>query len=118
VIGGDPRNLPFSRPSTANSQRHSGPDPTFISLISPLSAVLSSTTMRTQALVVEEPGAKFTFREIDLDELRSDEVLVEIVATGICHTDLKSASGQSIVKFPFVAGHEGSSPSLNEEADL
>ena len=71
------------------------------------SAVLLSTTMRTQALIVEQPGTKFTLRDVDLDELRSDEVLVEIIATGICHTDLKSASGQSIVKFPFVAGHEG-----------
>jgi hypothetical protein len=112
-----PEISPFRGPQRQIRSATCDPDPTFISLIFPLSAVLSSTTMRTQALVVEEPGAKFTFREIDLDELRSDEVLVEIVATGICHTDLKSASGQSIVKFPFVAGHEGS-PSLNEGADL
>jgi aryl-alcohol dehydrogenase len=66
--------------------------------------------MRTQALVGLEPKAKFTLEDIELDELHADEVLVEIVATGICHTDLKSAGGGSIVKFPVVLGHEGITP--------
>src|SRR5271170_6873946 len=66
-----------------------------------------SQSMQTQALVALEPGSKFTFRDILLDDLRPDECLVQIVATGICHTDLKSASGGSIVKFPVVLGHEG-----------
>lgn len=63
--------------------------------------------MLTQALVVLEPNEQFILQDIELDELHDDEVLVEMVATGICHTDLKSASGGSIVKFPVVLGHEG-----------
>jgi aryl-alcohol dehydrogenase len=63
--------------------------------------------MLTQALVVREPNEKFLLQDIELDELHDDEVLVEMVATGICHTDLKSAGGGSIVKFPVVLGHEG-----------
>ena len=63
--------------------------------------------MLTQALVVLEPNEQFGLQDIELDELQGDEVLVEMVATGICHTDLKSAAGGSIVKFPVVLGHEG-----------
>lgn len=63
--------------------------------------------MRTQALVALEPTEKFTLEDIELDDLHDDEVLVEMVATGICHTDLKSAGGGSIVKLPVVLGHEG-----------
>lgn len=63
--------------------------------------------MRTQALVVLSPGAPFSLEDIDLDELRPDECLIKMVATGICHTDLKAAAGGSIVKHPIVLGHEG-----------
>ena len=68
-----------------------------------------TTEMRTQALVVLEPKEKFALEDIELCDLREDEVLVEMVATGICHTDLKSAGGGSIVKIPIVLGHEGTS---------
>jgi aryl-alcohol dehydrogenase len=64
--------------------------------------------MHTQALVALQPGSGFTLEEIELDDLRPEECLVQLVATGICHTDLKSSSGGSIVKFPVVLGHEGS----------
>jgi hypothetical protein len=63
--------------------------------------------MRTEALVALEPGASFTLKKIDLDDLRPDECLVQMVATGICHTDIKAAAGRSAVKFPVVLGHEG-----------
>jgi len=66
--------------------------------------------MQTQAFVVLEATQKFSLENIELDDLHDDEVLVEMVATGICHTDLKSANGGSIVKFPVVLGHEGIPP--------
>jgi Zn-dependent alcohol dehydrogenase len=44
--------------------------------------------MRIRAAVVEEQGAPFVIEELELGGLRDDEVLVEIAASGICHTDL------------------------------
>ena len=40
----------------------------------------------TKALVVERPGAPFVLRDVILDQVRGDEVLVEIKYTGVCHT--------------------------------
>jgi len=40
----------------------------------------------TRALVVDEPGGSFRLREVILDEVRRNEVLVQIKYTGICHT--------------------------------
>ena len=40
----------------------------------------------TKALVVERPGASFVLTDIILDEVRDDEVLVEMKYTGLCHT--------------------------------
>jgi aryl-alcohol dehydrogenase len=66
--------------------------------------------MKTKALVTLAPGQGFNLHDVELDDLRPDECLVQMVATGICHTDLKSQAGESIVKFPCVLGHEGSIP--------
>ena len=63
--------------------------------------------MKTKALVTLEPKAGFSLQDVQLDTIRPDECLVQMVATGICHTDLKSQAGDSIVKFPCVLGHEG-----------
>ncbi len=65
--------------------------------------------MITDALVVSEPGAPFEFQQITVgDNLRDDEVLVEIKATGVCHTDLNFAKEKTVPGlFPGVFGHEG-----------
>ncbi len=42
--------------------------------------------LQTEALVVQEPKADFTLTNITLDEVRPDEVLVEMKYSGICHT--------------------------------
>ena len=44
--------------------------------------------MQTRAAVVEGQGQPFTMAEVELDEPRDDEVLVRMVATGLCHTDI------------------------------
>ena len=44
--------------------------------------------MQTRAAVVEGQGQPFTMTEVELDEPREDEVLVRMVATGLCHTDI------------------------------
>ncbi len=45
---------------------------------------------------------------LDLEDVRPDEVLVRVVATGICHTDVAMRDGVYPVPQPIVLGHEGS----------
>jgi aryl-alcohol dehydrogenase len=64
--------------------------------------------MKIKAAVVEEPGGEFRVQELDLAEPRDDEVLVRLVATGICHTDLAGRDMHlPIPAPPSVFGHEG-----------
>ncbi len=63
--------------------------------------------MRTTAVIVNEQGGEFGFEEVDLDEPRDDEVLVRIVAAGLCHTDLSLRDSLPPEMFPRVFGHEG-----------
>ena len=63
--------------------------------------------MRTTVALVEEPGGPFVLSEVELDEPRADEVLVRVVATGLCHTDLTVPTMLPAEMFPMVAGHEG-----------
>lgn len=61
------------------------------------------------ALVVQEKGASFELKSVQLDALQAHEVLVDLVATGICHTDIAVQQGKIPMKFPAVLGHEGRS---------
>lgn len=61
----------------------------------------------TQAAVTETPGGPFVVVDLEIEEPRSDEVLVRIVASGLCHTDLTVGSMLPEEMFPFVFGHEG-----------
>jgi aryl-alcohol dehydrogenase len=63
--------------------------------------------MKTTAAVVAEQGHDFRLEEIELDEPRADEVLVRIVAAGLCHTDLTLRESLPAEMFPRVFGHEG-----------
>ncbi|HWM72754.1 MAG TPA: NAD(P)-dependent alcohol dehydrogenase [Nocardioides sp.] len=63
--------------------------------------------MRTTAVIVNEQGGEFGFEDVDLDEPRDDEVLVRIVAAGLCHTDLSLRDSLPAEMFPRVFGHEG-----------
>ncbi|KAM0417188.1 hypothetical protein ACHAPT_012825 [Fusarium lateritium] len=66
------------------------------------------TNISTEALVVEKPGADFVMKPIVLDEVRSDEVLVEMKYSGICHTDILFQTGLLPgVEYPAIFGHEG-----------
>ncbi|KAL1837770.1 hypothetical protein VTJ49DRAFT_3406 [Mycothermus thermophilus] len=62
---------------------------------------------RTTALVVPELNGKFELREVCLAEIQPDEVLVEIHASGLCHTDLSFATGVLPCQPGAVLGHEG-----------
>ncbi|MEU7825974.1 NAD(P)-dependent alcohol dehydrogenase [Catellatospora sp. NPDC049133] len=63
--------------------------------------------MRTRAAVAQGPDKPFTFTDFDIDEPRDDEVLVRIVATGICQTDAHVRNGHIPSPQPIVLGHEG-----------
>lgn len=49
--------------------------------------------MKIKAAVVLEEGQPFVIDEIDLDEPRPNEVVVRVVSSGICHTDLGTRDG-------------------------
>ena len=61
----------------------------------------------TRAAVVEAGGAPFTLSDVELDELRENEVLIRMTAAGLCHTDLGVAGGGLPFPLPGVLGHEG-----------
>lgn len=64
--------------------------------------------MEITAAIVKEKGSDFELKKVLLDEPASDEVLVKIVATGICHTDLVARDFvMGSPNFPVILGHEG-----------
>jgi S-(hydroxymethyl)glutathione dehydrogenase/alcohol dehydrogenase len=57
---------------------------------------------------LEKFGAPLVVQEVELAEPRAGEVLVRLVACGVCHTDLYTASGTDPSGYaPTVLGHEG-----------
>jgi propanol-preferring alcohol dehydrogenase len=62
-----------------------------------------------KAAVVEKFGEPLQVREVPIPDPKPGEVLVEVVASGVCHTDLHAADGDWPVKptLPFIPGHEG-----------
>lgn len=64
--------------------------------------------MNIDAYVMEEINAPFTRETLTLDVPGPGEVLVKVVATGVCHTDLNARSGDMPLPLPGVLGHEGS----------
>lgn len=67
-------------------------------------------TRKTTALVVPELNGKFELRDVYLDDMQPDEVLVEIHASGLCHTDVSFATGLLPCEPNAVLGHEGNIP--------
>ena len=64
--------------------------------------------MKIRAAVLEQFGAPLQVQELELAEPRAGEVLVRLVACGVCHTDLYTASGADPSGYaPTVLGHEG-----------
>src|SRR5262245_57885790 len=62
-----------------------------------------------KAAVVRTFGKPLTIEEVPIPTPRRGEVLVKVIATGVCHTDLHAADGDWPAKppLPFVPGHEG-----------
>ena len=64
-------------------------------------------TRSTEALVVHSAGSDPELTPVTLDTLRPTETLVEVHATGVCHTDVACMEGKLPAQFPNVLGHEG-----------
>lgn len=64
---------------------------------------------KMKAAVVHEFGQPLVIEDVDVPEVGPGQILVKIVATGVCHTDLHAADGDWPVKpaLPFIPGHEG-----------
>lgn len=64
--------------------------------------------MKVKAAVAHRAGEPLTIEEIDLEGPKAGEVLIEMKATGVCHTDAYTLSGKDPEgAFPAVLGHEG-----------
>jgi S-(hydroxymethyl)glutathione dehydrogenase/alcohol dehydrogenase len=64
--------------------------------------------MQMRAAVLEEFGQPLAVGEVELEDPRAGEVLVRLVACGVCHTDMYTASGADPSGYaPAVLGHEG-----------
>lgn len=64
---------------------------------------------KMKAAVVHEFGKPLVIEEVAVPEVPPGQVLVKVVASGVCHTDLHAAEGDWPVKpaLPFIPGHEG-----------
>lgn len=63
--------------------------------------------MKVTAAVVHERAAPFVIETLELQDPRADELLVRVVASGMCQTDLHGRDGYYGTPFPAVFGHEG-----------
>ncbi|CAM4176835.1 NAD(P)-dependent alcohol dehydrogenase [Bacillus paramycoides] len=63
--------------------------------------------MKIKAAVTHSKEEEFKIEEVELSEPKANEVLIKIVASGVCHTDA-FARDQGMIPYPAVLGHEGS----------
>ncbi|MEI8286307.1 MAG: NDMA-dependent alcohol dehydrogenase [Actinomycetes bacterium] len=63
--------------------------------------------MKTKAAVLWEVNAPWSVEEIELDDPKSGEVLVKLVASGMCHSDEHLTTGDLPFGLPIIGGHEG-----------
>lgn len=75
--------------------------------------------MKTTAAIAWEANKPLTLHEVDLEGPRANEVLIELKATGICHTDYYTWSGADPEgRFPAILGHEGAGIVLEVGKDV
>jgi aryl-alcohol dehydrogenase len=64
--------------------------------------------MKIKAAIVYKPDDPYVIEDVDLAEPKAGEVLVKVVASGVCHTDYLLSHGKMRPLHPVVLGHEGS----------
>ncbi len=63
--------------------------------------------MKMKAAILQELNTPLTIEQVELDDPKDREVLVKLVATGVCHTDIHCIKGDLATPPPVVLGHEG-----------
>jgi len=63
--------------------------------------------MKILAAVTRQPRSSMSLETLELEDPRDDEILVRVVATGVCHTDIAMRDQAFPVPQPVVLGHEG-----------
>ncbi len=63
--------------------------------------------MKMKAAILYEPNTPLKVERVSLDEPQVNEVLVKLVASGVCHSDLSFMKGEMPAPVPVVPGHEG-----------
>jgi Zn-dependent alcohol dehydrogenase len=63
--------------------------------------------MKTKAAILWGLNQKWEVEEVELDGPRESEVLVELAASGLCHSDHHLVTGDLPLPLPMVGGHEG-----------
>lgn len=76
--------------------------------------ITSPSVNAVSAAVVRKKGGPFTIEQLRLEEQRADEVLVRIVATGMCHTDMVVRDQVYPVPQPIVLGTKA--PALSKKS--
>jgi S-(hydroxymethyl)glutathione dehydrogenase/alcohol dehydrogenase len=63
--------------------------------------------MKSRAAVLFEPGQKLEVCEVDVQDPGPGEVRIQLMAAGVCHTDLSVMTGNLAAPLPAILGHEG-----------
>ncbi|MGJ3237916.1 MAG: Zn-dependent alcohol dehydrogenase [Anaerolineae bacterium] len=63
--------------------------------------------MKMRVALLTEPTGQFTIETVELDQPKVGEVLIKMVASGVCHSDWHVATGTTHHPMPVIAGHEG-----------
>jgi aryl-alcohol dehydrogenase len=63
--------------------------------------------VKATVAVASAPGAALRLEEVTLDQPRPGELLIRLVASGVCHTDVLAQAGKMPFPLPGVLGHEG-----------
>ena len=63
--------------------------------------------MKARAAILYEPRKPLVLEEIEIDPPKANEVMVKLVATGVCHSDVHYYTGDAEREMPIILGHEG-----------
>ena len=61
--------------------------------------------MKSRAAVLFEPGKRLEICDVDVMDPKAGEVRVQIMAAGVCHTDLSVMNGSLTAPLPAILGH-------------
>lgn len=63
--------------------------------------------MHFKAALLTQTGGPLEIADVEIPELRAGDVLVRVMASGLCHTDLEAIQGRLGLPLPLIPGHEG-----------